>query len=41
MRLFGTSGRYATALYSAAVRDGVLDTVSNEIDSVRALRHAR
>eukprot|EP00192_Tetraselmis_astigmatica_P019196 CAMPEP_0117663056 /NCGR_PEP_ID=MMETSP0804-20121206/8381_1 /TAXON_ID=1074897 /ORGANISM="Tetraselmis astigmatica, Strain CCMP880" /LENGTH=226 /DNA_ID=CAMNT_0005469993 /DNA_START=128 /DNA_END=808 /DNA_ORIENTATION=+ len=34
VRLYGTSGRYATALYSAALRDGVLDTVATEMAQV-------
>jgi len=34
VRLFGISGRYATALFGAAVRDGVLDSVSADLDQV-------
>eukprot|EP00873_Tetraselmis_striata_P022092 jgi/Tetstr1/442356/TSEL_003188.t1 len=34
VRLHGVSGRYATALYTACVKDGVLDGVSSEMDKI-------
>ena len=36
MRLYGTSGRYATALYTAGVRENALDAIATDMDMVVA-----
>lgn len=37
MTLFGLDGRYATALYTAAARENVLETVEKELKQVQSV----